>query len=113
MKKNYRKIIIRAILLSVIGVFVIDFFSHLLFSDPMETTAYFLAKLALYIVFSVIFLSTMNLSKKELLKVVVAGVIVASIRGTYYNILPAVFDFYPFGIPLEGLTFLGMGLVGT
>jgi hypothetical protein len=33
--------------------------------------------------------------------------------GIYYNILPPIFDYYPFGIALAGLCFLGMGLFGT
>jgi hypothetical protein len=42
-----------------------------------------------------------------------AGVVVASLWGMYYNVLPALFDYYPYGISLRGLSFLGMGLVGT
>ena len=113
MKKNYGTIIVTALLISIIGVFVIDYFSHLLFSNPMETIPYFLAKMTVYFVFSCIFLSVMRLDRHEFIKVIIAGVIVASLWGIYYNILPVLFDFYPFGIPLEGLTFLGMGLVGT
>ncbi len=79
----------------------------------METIPYFLAKLTLYFIFSIIFLLVADLNKNESTKVIISGIIVASIWGTYYNILPALFDFYPFGIPLNGLTFLGMGLMGT
>jgi len=113
MKRNYIKIVISSLLISVIGVFVIDYFSHLLFSNPMETMPYFLAKSTLYFVFSIVFLSVFDLQKKELLKVIFAGIVVASLWGIYYNILPVLFDYYPFGIPLNGLTFLGMGLLGT
>ena len=113
MKKNYIKIIINSIFISVIGIFVIDYFSHLLFSNPMETTGYFLAKMTLYFVFSIIFLSVLNLQKKELTKVIIAGIVVALIWGSYYNIFPAIVNYYPFGISLYGLTFLGMGLFGT
>ncbi len=108
-----KKLILSSIIISVVGVFLIDYFSHLIFSNPMETIPYFLAKMTLYIVFSFIFLSIFNLEKNGFTKVLIAGFVVASIWGTYYNILPAVFDFYPFGIPLEGLTFLGMGILGT
>lgn len=107
------KLVINSLLISVIGVFVIDYFSHLLFSDPMETIPYFFAKMAAYFIFSIIFLSVMNLKKNEFLKVFIGGVIVASIWGIYYNILPQIFDFYPFGIALGGLSFLGMGIFGT
>ncbi len=55
----------------------------------------------------------MNLKKHEFLKVLVGGIVISSLWGTYYNILPAIFDFYPFGISLRDLTFLGMGLFGT
>ncbi len=55
----------------------------------------------------------MKLHKSEFPKVLLGGIVVSLLWGTYYNILPALFDFYPFGIPLEGLTFLGMGLLGT
>jgi len=37
MNKNYIKIVIDSLLISVTGVFVVDYFSHLLFSNPMET----------------------------------------------------------------------------
>lgn len=113
MKKNYLKIIIGSILIAIIGVFVVDYFSHLLFSNPMETLPYFMAKSALYFAFSVVFLSIFNLEKREFIKVLVAGISVSLLWGMYYNILPAIFDYYPFGISLRGLTFLGMGLFGT
>ena len=100
-------------MISVVGVFVVDYFSHLLFSDPMETLPYFMAKSGLYFAFSVVFLFVFNLEKKEFLKVLIAGISVSLLWGMYYNILPAIFDYYPFGISLRGLTFLGMGLFGT
>ena len=107
------KIAIQSFLISFIGVFVIDYFSHLLFSNTMETMPYFLAKMALYFIFSIIFLLTLNLNKNEFIKVSVGGISVSLLWGMYYNILPAIFDYYPFGISLRGLTFLGMGLFGT
>lgn len=111
--KNYLKILISSFIISVIGVFVVDYFSHLLFSDPMETLPYFLAKSVVYFVYSIIFLSIFNLEKREFLKVLIAGIAVSLLWGMYYNILPAIFDYYPFGISLRGLTFLGMRLLGT
>lgn len=113
MHKNYIKIAVNSLFISIIGVFVIDYFSHLLFSNPMETTPYFLAKATLYFVFSFVFLSIFKLDKNEFIKVLIGGVVVASFWGLYYNVLPLVFDYYPFGIPLAGLTFLGMGILGT
>jgi len=107
------KILIQSFLISFIGVFVIDYFSHLSFSVPMETIPYFIAKSVLYFIFSIAFLSYTDLTKKEFTKVLIGGVAVSLIFGTYYNILPAIFDFYPVGIPLHGLTFLGMGLFET
>jgi hypothetical protein len=117
--KKYFRITVQSALLAVIGVYGVDYFSHLLFSSPMETVLYFLAKMGLYFIFSILFLSCMNLSRNEGWKVVISGIVVALIWGTYYNILPYVLDryfsidFYPFGIPLAGLTFLGLGLFGT
>jgi hypothetical protein len=110
---NYLKIITKSLLIALSGVFVVDYFSHLAFSSPMETWPYFWAKATWYFVFSIIFLSVIKLEKNEFIKVAVGGVLVASLWGAYYNILPAIFDYYPFGIPLSGLTFLGMGLFGT
>lgn len=107
------RLIINSVLISVIGIFVIDYFSHLFFSNPMETLPYFMAKLVLYFVFSMIFLSIFDLREKEVIKVFIAGIIVSILWGVYYNILPAIFNYYPFGISLYGLTFLGMGLFGT
>ncbi len=113
MNRNYWKIGMSAVLIAIVGVFGVDYFSHLLFSSPMETTAYFFSKFTLYFVFSVAFLSFFKLEKHEFGIVAGAGVVVAALWGLYYNVLPALFGYYPFGIPLQGLTFLGMGLLGT
>lgn len=113
MKKNYIKIILSSILIPLIGVGVIDYFSHLFFSKPMETPAYFAGKMIMFFVFSLLFLNFIKLEKKEFIKVVAGGIIVASLWGIYYNILPEIFDFYPYGIALRGLTFFGLGLAGT
>ncbi|MFA6383208.1 MAG: hypothetical protein WCX17_02195 [Parcubacteria group bacterium] len=113
MKKNYLTIVAGAAIISAIGVFIIDYFSHLLFSNPMETGPYFVAKAAVYFIFSLVFLSVINLEKNEFIKVAVGGIIVASLWGMYYNIFPLLFNYYPFGISLSGLTFLGTGLFGT
>lgn len=100
-------------IIAVVGVFGVDYFSHLLFSDPMETVPYFVSKFILYLFFSIVFLSLFKLQKHEFGTVAGAGVVVASLWGMYYNVLPLLFGYYPFGIPLQGLTFLGMGLLGT
>lgn len=113
MKRNFLKIVIGSFLTAVIGVFVIDYFSHLFFSDPMETIPYFIAKAVFYVIFSFLFLSFINLNKNEFRKVVIGGVIIASIWGFYYNILPLLIGYYLFGIALVGLNFLGMGIFGT
>lgn len=104
---------LRALLIAVLGVGVIDYFSHLLFSSPMETTSYFLAKMALYFIFSLVVLSYFKFQGHEFWKVTLAGVIVALLWGSYYNVLPEVFHYYPFGISLKYLSFWGMGLLGT
>src|SRR3989344_2356799 len=113
MKRDDIKILISSILISTIGVFGIDYFSHLLFFNPMETLSYFFAKMTFYFVFSILFLSLFNLKKKEFIKIIIAGIVVSFIWGSYYNVFPAIFDYYPWGISLSGLSFLGMGLVGT
>ena len=113
MEKKYIKIAINSLLISIIGVFVIDYFSHLLFSNPMETVPYFIAKATVYFIFSIIFLSVINLEKNEFIKVAIGGIVVASLWGMYYNVFPSLLNYYPFGIALRGLTFLGMGLFGT
>jgi len=113
MENNYFKIVLGAVIISLVAVYGVDYFSHLLFSSPMETIPYFIAKFVLYLVFSMLFLYFIDVSKKEFGKVIIGGIIVASIFGIYYNIFPLIFDFYPAGIALSGLTFLGMGLLGT
>ncbi len=107
------KTFLASIVITLVGVFGVDYFSHLLLSSPMETLPYFFTKAALYVIFSFIFLSTANLSQHEFRKVILAGVGVALIWGAYYNVLPEIFHYYPFGIALYGLTFLGMGIIGT
>ncbi len=108
-----KKILISSLFISIIGVFIVDYFSHLLFSDPMETTGYFIGKMIFYFIFSMIFLSVFNLQKKEFIKILFGGIVVASLWGMYYNVFPLIFDYYPAGISLNGLTFLGMGTFGT
>ena len=101
-----------ALLIAATGVFGVDYFSHLLFSSPMETGPYFFAKLIVFFVFSFVFLSVFR-SKNSFGAVAGAGVIVSALWGLYYNVLPLAFGYDPFGISLQGLTFLGMGLLGT
>lgn len=113
MTNSYTKIIINSLFTAIIGVWVIDYFSHLLFSDPMETMPYFTAKTILYFVFSILFLSVPHLNENEFIKVAGGGVVVSSLWGMYYNIFPSLFHYYPFGLPLAGLTFLGTGVWGT
>ena len=107
------KKILASLVISAVGVFGVDYFSHLVFSSPMETLPYFWAKATLYFVFSLIFLSVTRREKHEFRAVLLGGITVALIWGAYYNILPELFNYYPFGIALYGLTFLGMGLCGT
>lgn len=107
------KILIQPLLISVIGVFAIDYLSHLVFSNPMETPPYFMTKFTFYFVFSSIFLSIFNVNKKEFIKVFFAGIVISLIWGAYYNIFPLLFGYYPLGISLRGLTFMGMGFLGT
>ena len=113
MKRNFFKIFIGSVIIAAVGVFVIDYFSHLFFSEPMETIPYFIAKAVFYFILSFLFLSFFNLNKNESVKIVIGGVIIASIWGFYYNILPPLIGYYPFGIALVGLNFLGMGVFGT
>ncbi len=113
MKRGYVRTALVSLIITLIGVFVIDYFSHLFFSDPMETIPYFITKAVLYFIFSFLFLTFIKTKRHEFLKVLVGGIAVSSLWGIYYNVLPALFDFYPFGISLEGLSFLGMGLFGT
>lgn len=107
------RIFLSSLIISIIGVFVIDYFAHLLFSTPMETTGYFWAKATTFFLYSIVFLIYVNLKEHELRKVVIGGIVVASLWGMYYNVFPVLFDYYPYGIALNGLSFLGMGLFGT
>lgn len=107
------KKILASAVISDVGVFGVDYVSHLLFSSPMETLPYFWAKAMLYFAFSLIFLSLVKQDRRTFKNAVIAGIVVALIWGAYYNILPEIFHYYPFGLALYGLTFLGMGLLGT
>ena len=113
MKRGYVRTIIHVGLIAVIGVFVVDYLSHLFFSNPMETTKYFIAKFVWFLIFSVLFLLFIKLKKNEFLKVLIGGIVVASLWGMYYNVFPAIFHYYSYGIALAGLSFLGMGILGT
>lgn len=113
------KILIKAFLISIIGVFIIDYFAHLLFSTPMETVSYFIIKAIFYFIFSIIFLYFFDQEKIWFIKVLVAGIIVALLFWSYYNVLPVIMEnifnieYYPLGIALSWLTFLKMGFLGT
>ncbi len=111
--KRGLKLVLNSLLIAAIGVFIINYFSHKFLSSPMETLPYFLVKSAVYFIFSLLFLGFINLEKKEFLKVAGGGIIVALIWGAYYNVLPGILNYSPFGISLYGLTFLGMGVFGT
>ena len=111
--RNIVPLFLKSICIAAVGVFGVDYFSHLLFSSPMETVPYFLAKASLYLVFSLFFLAYIDVRKHQFGKVVLGGITVALTWGAYYNVLPELFHYYPFGIALYGLTFLGMGLFGT
>lgn len=111
---KYLKYLIQSFLIAIIGVIVIDLPSHFFFSSPMETLGYFLMKMSYYFAFSYIFLIFIDLKpKKELIKVLVAGVIISTFWGIYYNIIPMIFGFTPFGIPLSSISFLGTSIFLT
>jgi len=110
---SYLKIFLGAVTIAIVGVFVVDYFAHRFFSSPMETTGYFWAKATFFFIFSLIFLAKVNLSRKEFFRVVIAGIVVSALWGMYYNVFPALFHYYPYGLALSGLTFWGMGTFGT
>ena len=66
MKTQIVTSLLRSLIIAIIGVFVIDYFSHLLFSSPMETIDYFLAKTVLYFIFSFVAFLVFSFQKKEL-----------------------------------------------
>ncbi|HXK37981.1 MAG TPA: hypothetical protein VJ579_02855 [Candidatus Paceibacterota bacterium] len=107
------RLLLSSLIISLVGVFVIDYFSHLIFSDPMETLGYFWVKAGAFFLFSLAFLKYINLSTHELHKVMIGGIVIASLWGMYYNVFPLLFEYYPYGIALNGLSFLGMGIFGT
>lgn len=110
-----KQIIIRSLLIATIGVYVVDYFSHLYFSTPMETPAYFLVKAVFFFIFSLFFLRKEFIFKKfntRLKNALFGGVVIASFYGIYYNVLPY-FGYNPLGISLYGISFLGMGILGT
>jgi len=109
-KKRFGTILLHALTIGIIAI-ILDYLVHLTLTAPMETISYFLTKFVVFFIFSVIFLSIIR--KLTILKIVIGGIIVASIWGFYYNILPVLFDYTPYGIPLSELSFLGTGLILT
>jgi len=113
--KRGLKLIINSLLIAAIGVFVIDYFSHLFFSTPMETRGYFFVKAAFFFIFSLFFLRKEFVFKRfntRFKNALFGGFVLASLFGIYYNIFPY-FGFKTYGISLYGLSFLNMGLFGT
>jgi hypothetical protein len=93
-----------ALLISLFAI-MFDALFHFIFSHPFESLPYFVAKFVVYSIFAFFFL--LVIKKITFLKTFVAGIIVASLWGTYYNILPPILHYSPFGIPLYGLSVLG------
>lgn len=96
--------VVRALLISLFAI-MFDALFHFIFSKPFESLPYFGAKFVVYSIFALLFL--LIIRKITFLKSFIAGVIVASLWGTYYNILPPILHYSPFGIPLYGLSVLG------
>ena len=110
MKKDILKIFAKSLIIAIIGVFNIDYFSHLLFSSPMETFSYFVFKAFFYFVFSLLFFYFIDLRKHEIQNVIFGGIIVAGLFGLYYNVLPIfTYGYLPYGISLKYISFLGFG----
>ncbi len=101
-----KNIFLGALLIAVIAVFVWDLLIHLFFSEPFETIGYFLGKFTLYFVFSFFFLAFFK--KPKFLGVLIFAVATAGIWGIYYNILPLITGFVPFGIPLSEIIVLNV-----
>lgn len=124
---KYLKLAIASVLIAVFGVYVVDYPFHLFLSTPMENITYFIAKDTLYTVYSFVFLYLasrtdgihIDLTTYRLWKIFLGGFVVAGLWGIWYNVLPWLLevtlkiDFYPFGIPVSGLSVLGQGLIFT
>lgn len=93
----------------LVGLFAIifDAIFHFFFSSPFETVPYFLAKFVVFSFGALVFLLVVKKKALVFWKVLLGGVVVASVWGLYYNVLPAIFNFNPFGIALKGLSVLG------
>lgn len=106
-----RRTIKKSLISSFIAVFIIDLIGHFLLSTPAETYSYFLAKFIFYFIFTLIFLA--KIDKIRIKNSIIGGLIIASIWGIYYNVLPVIFNYIPLGIPLSEISFLGMGILGS
>lgn len=100
-----------ALIIASIAVFIIDLPVHYFLSSPMETTSYFIAKFIFYSIFSLIFLNYYDIEDTKI--VIIAGTIVASLWGIYYNILPSYLGYVPYGLALKDVTFLNFGYLGS
>ena len=106
-KMNQKKLSGKLLLASLLATFIailFDFIIHYTLSSPMETFGYFFIKFTIYYIFATIFLI---LLKQTFLKIVIAGIVISSLFGIYYNLLPAI-GYTPFGISLKGLSVLGI-----
>ena len=93
-------------ILAVVAI-IFDYIIHRTLTSPMETTGYFIAKFLFFFALAIIILTFYpRKGTREFRYVIITGIVVALLWGAYYNILPALIGYTPFGIPLIGLTFL-------
>lgn len=100
-------IILASLVTALIAVFLIDFPFHYLISSPQEEISYYLMKFAVYFLYSVIFFKFYKITKRSL---IIASLIVSLVWGAYYNVLPSILGYSPYGIALTGISVLGRGV---
>lgn len=102
---NKVSLVLLASLTTALLAIILDFFIHLTLTIEMENAGYFGTKFILFFIVAFIFFL---LFKPTFFKIIILAIIASGLFGIYYNILPAIFDFTPFGIPLSELRFIGL-----
>lgn len=104
-KLKLSEIFLYPLIVAGVAVLIIDLPTHFFLTSPNETFSYFFTKFIVYYIYSSVFL---NFFKLKFLNIAIGGAIIATLWGIYYNILPLLFDYTPYGIALNGIAFLGI-----
>lgn len=97
---------IKALIVAVVAVLLIDLLAHTFLSTPNETKGYFVIKFLLYFFIALLYL--IFFVKRTLKSALFTGIVASALFGTYYNILPKIVNYTTYGLSFKEITVMGI-----